>query len=523
MAITYKNISCAKMSEKQIADTSKLFSENYGFWSSSAPKANQPIRFGPGMIKKSFVSKPDCNVALAYDGDELVGHIFYIRRKGAKTKSITWMLQLVVKKTYRGQNIGGKMMHSIWELSDSYAWGLYTSNPMTIKTLEQATMRPINPKLIRKHLDKLKEVSTDLFPTTDWIDGYDGNSVNTNFRVSHEHLNEDIKKAYPNDDFPLGSNLPEGHEWLAFTFKSQEPTLTNPDSLEQYLMFSQDVLNQAYSRMKILEHPWARHASKEVAFFKRYLPAVGMILDIGCAVGRHSIELAKQGYQVLGFDFSAAHIAKANQRKTAEGIVNATFICADARTFKAKQKADAAFCLYDVVGSYPDENDNYNILRMAYKNLKPGGTLILSVMNMELTKKRAKAHIVSGIEQNFDKLLALEGSNLMQRSGDIFAPKYLLIDDTTGIVYRKEQFFDEESLPIEYTIRDRRYTSKGIQSLVRRAGFIVKECYYVQAGHFETPLLSTSDKAKEILVIAQKDTRINALFNRLVPKENTWR
>ena len=111
----------------------------------------------------------------------------------------------------------------------------------------------------------------------------------------------------------------------------------------------------------------------------------------------------------------------------------------------------------------------------------------------------------------------------MQRSGDIFAPKYLLIDDTTGIVYRKEQFFDEESLPIEYTIRDRRYTSKGIQSLVRRAGFIVKECYYVQAGHFETPLLSTSDKAKEILVIAQKDTRINALFNRLVPKENTWR
>lgn len=35
----------------------------------------------------------------------------------------------------------------------------------------------------------------------------------------------------------------------------------------------------------------------------------------------------------------------------------------------------------------------------------------------------------------------------MQKTGDVFSGDSMLIDDKSGIVYRKEQFFSENSLP----------------------------------------------------------------------------
>lgn len=74
------------------------------------------------MIKKNFVNKPDRFVAMVYFESNLIGHAFYIKRKGEKTKNIIWILQLVVAKQFRGNGIGSKLLHSIWGLSDCYAW-----------------------------------------------------------------------------------------------------------------------------------------------------------------------------------------------------------------------------------------------------------------------------------------------------------------------------------------------------------------------------------------------------------------
>ena len=49
-----------------------------------------------------------------------------------------------------------------------------------------------------------------------------------------------------------------------------------------------------------------------------------------------------------------------------------------------------ALCLYDVVGSFPNEEDNLKILKAINKLLVPGGKIILTVMNMTLTRKLCK-------------------------------------------------------------------------------------------------------------------------------------
>ena len=42
------------------------------------------------------------------------------------------------------------------------------------------------------------------------------------------------------------------------------------------------------------------------------------ILDIGCGTGRHSIELAKRGYNVTGIDLSDAMLIRAKEKATIE-------------------------------------------------------------------------------------------------------------------------------------------------------------------------------------------------------------
>ncbi len=62
-----------------------------------------------------------------------------------------------------------------------------------------------------------------------------------------------------------------------------------------------------------LQEPFTKHTKKEIDFlleeFK--LPKGAKILDMGCGVGRHSIELAKRGYRVTGIDISQKMLEKA--------------------------------------------------------------------------------------------------------------------------------------------------------------------------------------------------------------------
>jgi len=105
------------------------------------------------------------------------------------------------------------------------------------------------------------------------------------------------------------------------------------------------------------------------------------ILDIGCGTGRHSIELAKRGYTVSGFDLSESQIAAARQ-KAAEAGVKANFFVQDARTFSFPAHYDAALMLCE--GSFPlmeTDEMNFAILNNAFEALKPGGKFIFTTLN----------------------------------------------------------------------------------------------------------------------------------------------
>jgi SAM-dependent methyltransferase len=268
------------------------------------------------------------------------------------------------------------------------------------------------------------------------------------------------------------------------------------------LRTSDAVAKQAYSRMRLnASHTWAQHTPAEVSLIMRECKLVpgSSVLDIGCGTGRHIMALAKQGVLGAGVDY----LPEAIDEPQAEAHSNprAQFVLGDAREFYLERQYDAALCLYDVIGSYVEAEDNVRIIKSIRRHLRPGGRALISVMNFDLTYRKAR-HFFN-LKKEPNRLLELPPSTIMETTGNVFNPDYYMIDDVTEIVYRKEQFKHGSDLPAQLLVRDRRYRLSDIAGLCILNGLRVLWSRYVRAGQWDVALAPEDDNAKEILLLCE--------------------
>lgn len=496
----YFTKAASALTDEEINAVSQLFSENYGKYSDSHPeelKKGNKIILKPGYYKRNLTSNDYTYVALAYYNTTLIGQAFYVIEK-TKQGNATWVIQLVVKKEFRRQQIAKKLLFSIWGFSNDYAWGLATTNPLTIKTLESATLRKVSLETMKNNIKIIKQLSDKVnFITQNDISITDSNAtVNSSYYVSHEDIPTFISN-YGNDW--IFGDLQEGFEWLAFTFREQELKTISQKDFDNFIEYSEQRLVDAYSRMDMQNQPWTKHTKKEIEFLLKYIPENkdSLIVDMGCGTARHLAELYSRGYHnVYGFDFSQNLI---NQALNNHPELENHLFTKDVRELKLSKKADVILCLYDVIGSFPQENENVKIIKAAKRNLKKNGIFICSVMNMELTQSICKYKF--DIHKNPKELFKLKASQIMQQTGNIFNPDNFIIDEKSNLVYRKEMFKGDGFLDSEYIIRDKRYTKMEIISLMEKQNFSILESRFVRAGQFNTPLSATDKNAKEILIV----------------------
>jgi SAM-dependent methyltransferase len=498
--IIYTTKKCSSLSDEEIDSCSKLFSNNYGVYSSKSPKnPGKSIKLGVKYYDR-YRQKENSYVSLARLKNKIIGQAFYILEKTTEGY-LSWIIQLVVDKRYRKKSIGKRLLLSVWGFSNDRAWGLATTNPLTIKTLESSTFRNVSFSAMQKNEKIIKQIGNKVpFIPEQTIEITKHNAVvNTNFYVNHRPI-KSLIRAYGKKKWQYGE-LPEGYEWLAFVFQGQEIRNIGKKEFDKLLDYSESCLIEAYSRMQMDEHPWTHGTKRDVDYITKYITNKNSsILDIGCGTGRHLFELYERGYiNLKGIDFSPKYIEVC---KSKNKELEDNFEVKDFRNSNIFRKFDYAICLYDVVGTFAKEEDNIAIIRNIYISLKKGGLAFISVMNMELTENIAKN--ITDIYKNPKKLFKLKSSTIMQSTGDIFNPEYFIIDTHTNTIFRKEKFVNDGEISAEYIVRDRRYYRDDMIKILNKIGFEVIDCRCVRAGHFDEELDPTNLHAKEILFVVKK-------------------
>jgi SAM-dependent methyltransferase len=234
---------------------------------------------------------------------------------------------------------------------------------------------------------------------------------------------------------------------------------------DEYLYFLADTLRE-------------ENTPRQVDFIERALELAPemRILDLGCGHGRHSNELARRGYKVVGMDIVEGFLEIA--RRDAEGLgVAPEFVRGDIRSFRVEGGFDRVLMLFDVIGFFDDE-ENEVILRNAYEALNPGGKLLLDLRTREWVARIPAASVVD------------------KGNGDMMVDRVAFDIETGRLVDQRTFIRGGEARNVSFSVR--LYTYTEMRSILRAIGFRVSRAF---GGYEETPLTLARPRT---LIVAEK-------------------
>lgn len=223
---------------------------------------------------------------------------------------------------------------------------------------------------------------------------------------------------------------------------------------------------------------------------RRGVVAGASVLDAGCGIGSHALELARLGYNVTGLDFSPQLIIEA-QRRARLAKLPVAFEVGDILELSANDNQFDGILCRGVLNDFLDEASRRQVFLSFARALKPQGVLILDVRDWERTIERKSLHPV------FEKSVATTRGRLTFRSVTRldFETRRLLVDEQHTL--REGEASNEAVSSYQFSMRC--WTRAELESHLTQAGFTGME--YFGSYHHDIPF-GTTDRI--ISVSSQK-------------------
>jgi SAM-dependent methyltransferase len=147
----------------------------------------------------------------------------------------------------------------------------------------------------------------------------------------------------------------------------------------------QDWYRSAFPVSHTASRPWAEQTVAEIDRVLDMLrPEDGArILDLACGTGRHSIELARRGFSVVGVDIAPDLIEAAEAELLATEVDDVSFVEEDIRKLAFDAEFDLVLNLNDgAIGYFETEEENQRTFEVIAAALRPGGKNLLQLPNV---------------------------------------------------------------------------------------------------------------------------------------------
>lgn len=154
--------------------------------------------------------------------------------------------------------------------------------------------------------------------------------------------------------------------------------------------------------LKVYEHRDEVEAYELVNLIQRTidLSTKVKVLDICCGCGRHSLELAKRGYNVTGFDLSNFLILRAKERAATlnERGIKVQFLVKDMRRFNFHARYDLAINVFSSFGYFESDKENFSLFHNTFYSLRRKGFFVFDFLNSIYLRKNLIPQTISYVD-----------------------------------------------------------------------------------------------------------------------------
>jgi len=183
------------------------------------------------------------------------------------------------------------------------------------------------------------------------------------------------------------------------------------------------------------------------------------VLDVMCGFGRHSLEIANRGINVVAIDNLPDYVNEIESKAATKGLPIES-ICIDILEMRIDQEFDAVICMGNSLQFF-NEEESMRILSNISAHLKPGGKFFINTWSLaEIAAKNFKDKSWSRIGE---LLFLIESKFLFQPTR---------IETASIIIPDKGEREEKKGIDFIYSISE-------LESMLNKTGFQLKEIYSI--------------------------------------------